>query len=225
MGQAIGQVLSFGVGVALSPMPIIAVVLMLATPRGRANGPIFLLGWILGLTVVGTIVLLISGGASASQSGAPATWVSVLKIVLGALLVALAVKQWRGRPTGEAEPELPAWMKAIDTFTPLRAGSMALLLSGINPKNLLLTVGAAAAIAQTGVGAGDQAVALAVFTALGTLGVGAPVAIYFGMGERATKILASLRDWMARENATIMAVLCLIIGAKLVGDAITALAS
>ena len=34
MGQAIGQVLSFGVGAALSPVPIIAVVLMLATPRG-----------------------------------------------------------------------------------------------------------------------------------------------------------------------------------------------
>jgi hypothetical protein len=31
IGQAIGQVLSFGVGVALSPVPIIAVVLMLAT--------------------------------------------------------------------------------------------------------------------------------------------------------------------------------------------------
>ena len=39
MGQAIGQVLSFGVGVALSPVPIIAVVLMLATPKGRVNGP------------------------------------------------------------------------------------------------------------------------------------------------------------------------------------------
>jgi hypothetical protein len=29
---------------------------------------------------------------------------------------------------------------------------------------------------------------------------------------------------MARENTTIMAVLCLVIGAKLIGDAITALA-
>ena len=33
------------------------------------------------------------------------------------------------------------------------------------------------------------------------------------------------RGWMARENATIMAVLCLIIGAKLIGDAISGLAS
>jgi delta-aminolevulinic acid dehydratase/porphobilinogen synthase len=52
-----------------------------------------------------------------------------------------------------------------------------------------------------------------------------PVAIYFVMGERATKMLAELNDWMARENAAIMTVLCLIIGAKLIGDAITALAS
>jgi threonine/homoserine/homoserine lactone efflux protein len=225
MGQAIGQVLSFGIGVALSPVPIIAVVLMLATPKGRVNGPSFLAGWIVGLAVVGTIVLLISSGASASSNGAPATWVSILKIVLGLLLVLLAIKQWRGGPRGDAEPELPAWMKTIDTFTPVKSAGMAVLLSAINPENLLLTVGAAAAIAQTGSSAIDQAVALAMFVLLGTLGVGAPVAIYYAMGEKATKILSELHDWMARENATIMAVLCLIIGAKLIGDAITALAS
>ncbi|HTX07950.1 MAG TPA: GAP family protein [Solirubrobacteraceae bacterium] len=225
MGQAIGQVLSFGIGVALSPVPIIAVVLMLATPKGRVNGPAFLAGWIIGIAAVGTIVLLISSGASASSHGAPATWVSILKIVLGLLLVLLAVKQWRGRPRGKAEPELPAWMKTIDTFTPVKSAGTAVLLSAINPKNLLLTVGAAAAIAQTGSSTIDQAVALAVFVLLGTLGVGAPVAIYYAMGDKATKLLGDLHDWMVRENATIMAVICLVIGAKLVGDAITALAS
>ena len=224
MGQAIGQVLSFGIGVALSPVPIIAVVLMLATPKGRVNGPAFLAGWIIGLAAAGTIVLLISSGASASSNGAPATWVSILKIVLGLLLLLVAVKQWHGRPRGGAEPGLPAWMKTIDTFTPVKSAGIALLLSAINPKNLLLTVGAAAAIAQTGSSTIDQAVALAVFVLLGTLGVGAPVAIYYLMAEKATKILGDLHEWMARENATIMAVICLIIGAKLIGDAIASLA-
>jgi threonine/homoserine/homoserine lactone efflux protein len=225
MGQAIGQALPYGVGVALSPVPIIAVVLMLATPQGGINGPAFLAGWIVGIAVLGTIVLLAASGASASDHGAPATWVSIVKIVLGVLLLALAAKQWRGRPRGDAEPELPAWMKTIDTFTPVKSIGMAVLLSAINPKNLLLVVAAAAAIAQTGVSTVDQAVALAVFILIATLGVGAPVAIFFLMGARATKILGELHEWMARENATIMAVICLIIGAKLIGDAIAGLAS
>ena len=59
---------------------------------------------------LGTIVLVVSSGASASTHGAPATWVGILKIVLGVLLVLLAVKQWRGRPRGDADPELPGWM-------------------------------------------------------------------------------------------------------------------
>ncbi len=225
MGQAIGQVLSFGVGVAISPVPIIAVVLMLATPRGRINGPAFLAGWVAGIAVLGTIVLLVASGASASKHGTPASWVSILKLVLGALLLLLAAKQWQGRPRGERAPQLPTWMKTIDTFTSIRSGGVGVALSAVNPKNLLLVVGAAAAIAQSGASTLSQAVALIVFIVIATLGVGAPVAIYYLLGERATRILGELHDWMARENATIMAVICLIIGAKLIGDAISALAS
>jgi threonine/homoserine/homoserine lactone efflux protein len=177
LGQAVGQVLSFGVGVALSPLPIIAVVLMLATPRGRVNGPAFLAGWVVGLAAVGTVVLLAASGGDAGEAGEPADWVSVLKLVLGVLLLGLAVKQWRGRPHGEQRPELPAWMNTVDTFTPMQSAGIAVGLSAINPKNLILTVVAAAAIAQTGAGTGGQAVALAVFVLLGTLGVGLPVAI------------------------------------------------
>ncbi|HEY3864763.1 MAG TPA: GAP family protein [Solirubrobacteraceae bacterium] len=124
MGQAIGQVLSFGVGVALSPIPIIAVVLMLATPRGRVNGPAFLAGWILGLAVVGTVVLLAASGAGASENGGPAEGLSIVKLALGVLLLVVALRQWRGRPRGEANPELPKWMRTIDTFTPVRAGGI-----------------------------------------------------------------------------------------------------
>ena len=225
MGQAIGQVLSLGVGVALSPVPIIAVVLMLATPKGKVNGPAFLGGWVVGIAVLGTIVLLVASGAGASDHGAPAKWVSIGKIILGVLRVLFAVRQWRGRPQGDASPELPKWMKTVDTFTPGRSVAMGVALSSVNPKNLLLVVAAATAIAQTGVSAGDQAVALIVFILIATLGVGVPIAIYFVMGDRATKILGDLHDWMARENATIMAVICLIIGAKLIGDAISTLAT
>jgi threonine/homoserine/homoserine lactone efflux protein len=224
MAEAIGQVLSLGVGVALSPVPIIAVVLMLGTPRARANGPAFLLGWVIGLAVAGAVILLVSSGANASEDGDPATWVGVLKLVLGVLLLLVAARTWQVRPRGEREAELPKWMQTIDMFTASRSIGFGALLSGVNPKNLVLTVGAAAAIAQTGIPAGEQAVALAVFIVVATLGPGIPVAIYFAMGDRAERLLEDLKGWMAAHNAAIMAVLCLLIAVKLIGDGITALA-
>ena len=214
MGQAIGQVLAYGVGVALSPLPIVAVVLMLATPRARSNGPSFLVGWLLGMGIVGGIVLAVSGGADASSGGAPADWVGWLQLVLGVLLLLVAARQWRGRPQGDETPEVPKWMRALDTFTPPKALGAGAVLSGANPKNLLLTVGAAAAIAETGASTGAEITALVVFILIGSLGVGAPVAIYFAMGARSEHILGSLNEWMSRNNAAVMAVLCLVIGAS-----------
>jgi threonine/homoserine/homoserine lactone efflux protein len=221
MGQAIGQVLALAVGVGLSPIPIIGVVVMLATPRARSNGPAFLVGWILGLAVLGTLVLLISGGADAAEKGQPADWVNVLKLVLGAALLVLAAKQWRGRPRPGTEAELPTWMTAADHFTAARSAALGVALAAINPKNLILVVGAAAAIAQTGTAAGKQAIALAIFIVIATIGTGLPVLLFFTMGERSERLLGELKGWMAQNNATIMAVICLLIGAKLIGDGIS----
>jgi len=117
MGAAIGQALPLAVGVALSPVSIIAIVLMLMSQRGRLNGPGFVLGWLAGLAVLGAIVLTIAGPADASEHGKPATWVSVLKLVLGLLLVLLAVRQWRGRPQTGQEVEAPKWMGSIERLT------------------------------------------------------------------------------------------------------------
>jgi threonine/homoserine/homoserine lactone efflux protein len=221
MGDAIGQMLPSAVGVAISPVPIVAVVLMLVTARGRVNGPAFLLGWWVGLAIVGTVVLLVAGSAGATDEGEPATWVSVLELVLGALLLLVAFRQWQGRPQGDAEPPMPKWMAALDAFKLPKAAGAGVLLSALNPKNLLLTVAGATAIAQAGIPGGEEAVALAVFVLIASLGVGAPIAIYFALGERAGPLLERLKGWMAHNNAVIMAVLLLIIGVKLIGDAIS----
>ena len=82
------------------------------------------------------------------------------------------------------------------------------MLSGANPKNLLLAVGGAAAIAGTGI-SGQQAIAYPVFGVLiGTLGVDMPVVIYFVMGERSEKLLGELKDWMSVQNAVIYGWCC-----------------
>ena len=120
---------------------------------------------------------------------------------------------------------MPRWMATIDKTTPLAAFGLAAALSGANPKNLLLAVAGGAAIAQTGIPGGQQAIAYLIFAVIATLGVAIPVGIYFALGERSAKLLAGLKDWMSEHNAVIMSVLCLIIGVKLIGDAIGGLTS
>jgi hypothetical protein len=225
MGAAIGQVMPLAVAVAFDPIPIVAVVHMLSTPRGRIKGPAFALAWLVGLTLVGTIVLLLSSGASASNNGKPATWISIVRLVLGLLLLAWAFRQYRRRPRGDATPKLPGWMNRLDRFDVRRSAALGFGLSAINPKNLILTASAAGAIAQTGISAGDQALALGIFVVVGSVGVAVPVGIYFALGLRGAHILDALRTWMAREHSTIMIVLYVLIGAKLIGDAITGFAS
>ncbi len=60
MGAAIGEMLPLAIGIAISPLPIIAVILILTTPKGRSNGLAFLGGWLLGLAAVGVIVLVVT---------------------------------------------------------------------------------------------------------------------------------------------------------------------
>jgi heme/copper-type cytochrome/quinol oxidase subunit 3 len=220
MGQAIGNTLPMAIGVAISPVPIIAIVLMLGTPRARANGPAFAVGWLAGLSIIGAITLVSASGNATSGTGEPATWANVLKLVFGVLFVLIAARTWHGRPKPGEEAAMPKWMQAIDTFTAPKSLGMGALLSGLNPKNLALTIAAATAIAQTGISGGQEAVALAVFIILGSMTILAPVAVYFLMGAKAKEILDGLKEFMGAHNAAIMTVLLLVLGAKLIGDAI-----
>jgi threonine/homoserine/homoserine lactone efflux protein len=220
MGRAIGEILPLAIGVAISPVPIIAIVLMLGTPRARSNGLAFALGWLAGLTIVGAALLAPASGNSQEDNGGPETWVNIVKLALGVLFLLLAARTWRSRPKAGQEAAMPKWMQAIDTFTTGRSLVFGVLLSGVNPKNLALTIAAATTIAQTGISGGESAGALIVFILIGSLSILTPVFIYFALGTRAAVILDELKDWMAGHNAAIMTVLLLVFGAKLIGDAV-----
>ena len=222
LGEAIGDLLPSAVGVALSPVPIVAVILMLGTPRARSTGPAFALGWVVGLVAVSVVVLVVASGADDADS-ATSTVVDVVKLLLGLLLLLVAARQWHSRPAPGEEPAMPAWMSGLDRLTGGRTLLLGAALSGVNPKNLALTLAAAASIAQAGLSAGGDVVAVAVFVAIGSLTVAGPVVGYLVAGERVRGPLESAKQFMAHNNAVIMAVVCLVLAAKLVGNGIAGL--
>lgn len=221
MGEAVGQLLPLAMVVALSPPPIIAVVVMLIGERGRVNAPVFLAGWIVGLVAIGLVVLSAASLGDASEAGEPATWVRVLKLALGLVLLALAVRGWRRRSDDGGEAPTPKWMEALEGITATKAAGLGLALSALNPKNIVLTIAAGAAIAQTGIPAAEQAIAYAGFIAVASLGVATPVVLSAVLGARSREPLDRISGWMTANNAAVMAVLLLVIGVMLIGDAIS----
>lgn len=223
MAQPIGQILPYAIGVAIVPIPIIAMVLMLGTPRARSTGSAFAAGWLAGLGVVGGVTLTLATGYAAEDSGEPATWVGALKLTLGVAFVLLAARTWRGRPQARETAEMPAWMQKVDQLSPGRALVTGFALTAANPKNLALVIAASTTIAEAALPTGQSIAVLVVFIVIASVTVLAPLVIYLTMGDRATVVLDGLKRWMAANNATIMVVLLLVLGTVLIGNGLAEL--
>lgn len=225
MGSVLGENLAVAIGIALSPLPIVAVILMLFTKKARTNSLAFLAGWLLGLGVIGFVVLaLVNAGRITLGDEAESLASGVIKLLLGLLLLLKgAPSQWRGRPKEGEEPVMPKWMTAIDGITSGKALGLAFFLSGLNPKNLALNLAAAITIAGAGLTIGEQAISFVVFVIIASVSIIAPVLYYLIAGESAEKTLTIWKAWLNANNATVMAVLFVIFGFKLLGDGLAVL--
>jgi threonine/homoserine/homoserine lactone efflux protein len=172
--------------------------------------------------VVSVIVVLVAGGAD-DMNSSTSTAVDVIKVLIGALFLVMAFGQWRKRPHTGASPETPGWMAAIDRFTAGKSLGLGALLSGANPKNLALTVAAAASIAQAGLSAGGTTIAIVVFVVIGSVTVAGPPLFYAFAPAKAAGPLESIKQFMAEHNAVILTIVLLLLGAKVLGQGIAGL--
>ena len=215
MGAVIGDILPLALGIAISPVPIIAAILMLFSQRAGGTSIGFLAGWILGIIIATGIFTVLAG--SLTTGGQPATWASWTKIVLGVLLLLVGLRQWRGRGGEHATPK---WMAAIDSFTPVKALGLGFLLSAVNPKNLLMAAAAGVVIGSAGISIGGEIVAVAVFTVLAASTVAVPVIAYLVAKQKMRGPLDAMKAWLQAKNTTVMSVLILVIGVVLIGKGI-----
>lgn len=211
MGTTIGEVLPLAVGVAISPIPIVAVILMLLSRNARATSSGFGVGWVVGILAVTGIVIVLSGSATPGDGGGSSTgWI---KVVLGLLLIFLAFKQWHAR----ADTTPPKWMHAIDEFTFVKAAGLGLALSAVNPKNLILCASAGVAIGTAGLSSGNATVVWLIFTVLAACSVLVPVIGYAFAAERLADVLDTAKNWLQANNHMVLAIVLLIMGVTVVG--------
>ena len=222
MPAAAAAGLPIAVGLLAASLPVAVIMLMLVTSGTRGAVTAFLSGWIAGIAVVTALTVLVVDTTLPRDD--PAPWVGVLRVVLGGtLLLLLGVKQWRSRSREGSQS--PRWMTAVDTMTPSKALAVAFLLVTVNPKNAVLVVSGAAAIATATASVAHQVLALLLFTGVASAAVAAPVLLQVVLGDRAATVLAAAKGWMTANGSWVMTVVLVVIGAVLLGNGVSGLRS
>ena len=224
MAQAIGDILTPALGVALSPFPIVAVIIMLTSGRGRAKGIAFAVGWMAGLAALVGILLVVADRFDIEPGDdGPSTSTSIIRLLLGVGLLVLASRKWTSRPRTGETPAMPAWMASIERAGPTRGVAFGFGLSGLNPKNLMFNVIAGTAIASSGASPRGEVIVWIAYILLASATVIGPVAWYLVAPATGATRLDPLRRWLVRNSSVMVGMLLLIIGFSQIGDGIAGL--
>ena len=221
MSAAIGELLPLAIAIAISPISIIALVLILISHRAPSNGPAYFFGWIVGLGAAVAAMLAILGLLDLAPESGPATLPALLRLLLGALLLYLGVRRWRNLPKAGEEPTLPRWMASIESFTPARAFGLAVLLSSAS--NLAIIIAASLTISRARLDLTQQIAAAVIFILISSLLVAFIVIYYAFSRASAALMLGTWKAWLLVNNAALTSVLFLVVGALLIGKGISGL--
>ncbi len=205
-GSTLVELIPLALIVALSPLSIIPGVLVLHSPRPRETGLAFMVGWLVGLFALTAIFLEISG--LFGGFGKPPGWASWLRIVVGAALIAFGVFRWITRDRAHT----PAWMRSLSSITPGRGLVTGAVLVVLNPKVLFVCAAAGLDIGTSGLRTAGAWSAVVYYALVAGSTVALPVLAYTLSGDRLDPALAKLKDWMERHNATLVAVILVVIG-------------
>ena len=117
-----------GLAIALDPLPLTAFLIVLPSKRGVRKGAAWTFGWLASLGIVVTITVLATGNNPPKPNTAPSLADLAVKIAIGVILVAIAVRQRRrmGQPKKPKKP--PKWQAHVDNMSPWFAMGLACAL-------------------------------------------------------------------------------------------------
>lgn len=223
MGELLGNMLPLAVGMAISPVPIIAVILMLSSKKAIKNAVLFDVGWVLAIVAASVVVLLVFGSSSISGQKTTGTVTDILHLVLGVLLLALGVRKFIQKRKGAVEKQ-PKLLASIDSIKPWSAFVFGLAMVIVNPKNLMMLLAALGQVVQAGESTATNAISLTIFMLVASAGVLIPLLVYAVAREKAAEMLTSWKDWLMAHDSTVMMYLLTVLGIFLIVKGIVGLA-
>ncbi|WP_311243280.1 GAP family protein [Microbacterium sp. WCS2018Hpa-23] len=237
MTDLVLSLLPLALGVVMSPLAIMALVAVLLSQRARVNGVMFLIGWALGVFIGVFASFAVLGFFEIHERNAPPLWVPIVRLLIGISLLLGAVWIYRrGRahtlamaqassPTEvtAAAPQLPGWLKSVETFTPARSLALGAGIFLLNPVDLSCAILAALDVRLAALDTTASVLVLLIFGLVGVLPIGIPVVLVLVKGEAADPALHRIRAWIASHTSVLNAALVLVIAVLQLQKAVSAL--
>ncbi|MFT4040078.1 MAG: GAP family protein [Thermomicrobiales bacterium] len=214
MLQALTEIVPIAVGLALvNPLPVMAVILLLFSPRAGAVAWAFVGGWLMGLVLMmAMLVFVVPAERLVGTEQDPTELVSIIRVALGAALLVLAYRKWNARPRDGEKAKLPGWVTSLQNSSPRTAMGIGLAMGAVNPKNLIFAISAAVAIAETQAPAPTMLALIAAYVLIGSVGVLGPVIWRTVAQASATIALQEWRVWLERNYNVMMGVIFVFFG-------------
>jgi hypothetical protein len=209
VGGALGASVGYALGIAISPIPIAALILALLSVRPRTNSAAFTVGWTVGIGAVATFAAVTSVFDGGDDPSDRRGWI---RLTIGVVMVVVGVLRWRSRPRADEEPPIPPLMRAMDGAGTLAVLGIGFALAAFNPKDLVLAAAGGVEIGSADLGRGATAFDLAIFTAIAASTALVPVGAYLIAGDRLDEPLRRSRTWLIRHNAVVVAVVLVAVG-------------
>jgi threonine/homoserine/homoserine lactone efflux protein len=204
-----------GLAVTLDPLPLLAFLIVLPSRRGTIKGAAFTFGWLVSLAIVVTITVAATGNNPPKPATAPSLAALAVKIVLGAVLVVIGVRNIRARSRPKPPKKPPKWQEHVDTMSPWFAMALAPTL-----QPWVLIAAGASTVVEAKLSSGESFLALVVYCLLASASYLALEIYAVARPEKSQALLARFRDWINGHTDQGIIVGSLLIGLWLIGDSI-----
>jgi hypothetical protein len=219
--QAIGQMLPITVAAAVSSVPIMAMILVLLSPRRTQSAVPFLVGWVLGIAAVVSLCALGARATPTSRGNQPDVALGIMEMLVGGALILVAVASWR-RARHRAALPMPRWLRAIGSLGGWSSFGVAFVLN-LRPKGLLLALAAGLVLRGANLPLADAVIAIAIYTIVAASTIVVPIVMTLAAPQRMEGKLVSARDWMESHHTVVSSTILVMIGVVAIGNGLARL--
>jgi len=202
MIEALKEAFPMAIGLALSPFPVIALLMILMTPRAKGNALGLILGWYSGIYAIGCLIYFIPG--LESKQGEPTAISGVLRILVGLLLLIFAVRLWLQRPGANDQEGTPKIFKKMDTLDFWKSVALGSLFSAVNVKNMAFSAAGAARLNMFLSDDTEFFTSLAFFALMASTTLIFPLLIYILTGNKIEHSLLIWKKWLIKNNKVLL---------------------